>query len=305
MRSRPLSTLPLALALLAATAPALAQETPLESLEVSLWPEYDRPSMLVLYRVTLAPEIALPATVQLRIPAAAGEPSAVAVQQSSGTLVNAPYERHVEGGWSRIVITTTEPRLQVEYYDPSLLRDGARRSYTYTWPGDHAVRSFVVEVQEPVDTTDLRTVPPSSPGAPGPEGLTHHFLTLPPAARGRETVVQIDYVRDGDALSIDSLPPQQRLPGEILGNPVPRGAGAGVGGDPRWRALGGGLLAASLAALAAYWLLFRREGGRRAESGPGKRAGGRKGPGRFCTRCGAAALNEADRFCHACGHRRR
>ena len=64
--------------------PALAQsEVKLSSMEVDLWPEYDRPNVLVIYRITLPPTTTLPVDLSFRIPAAAGEPSAVAVRQMS------------------------------------------------------------------------------------------------------------------------------------------------------------------------------------------------------------------------------
>ena len=41
-------------------------------LEIDLWPEYDRPDMLVIYRITLDNSVKLPAQLTLRIPAAVG-----------------------------------------------------------------------------------------------------------------------------------------------------------------------------------------------------------------------------------------
>ena len=52
-----------------------AQEsTSLESLAIDLWPEYDRPSMLVIYKAVLSPEVTLPTEITFRIPVEAGLP---------------------------------------------------------------------------------------------------------------------------------------------------------------------------------------------------------------------------------------
>ena len=58
---------------------ALAQtDTEVEQFEVILWPEYDRPNILVINKVRFTDETSLPATVSLVIPKTAGEPHAVA-----------------------------------------------------------------------------------------------------------------------------------------------------------------------------------------------------------------------------------
>ncbi|HJS30103.1 MAG TPA: hypothetical protein VJ768_10805, partial [Anaerolineales bacterium] len=61
-------------------------EVTLEEANIALWPEYDRPGMLVIYRITLSPTVALPAALEFNIPAAAGVPNAVAETGLDGNL---------------------------------------------------------------------------------------------------------------------------------------------------------------------------------------------------------------------------
>ena len=89
------------------------------TVEVDLWPEYDRPSMLVIYRITLAPDVTLPAQVSLRIPARVGLPNAVAAKQTDGSLINTPYDLQESGDWGILEFQATSPELQIEYYDPA------------------------------------------------------------------------------------------------------------------------------------------------------------------------------------------
>lgn len=278
---------------------ASAQGAPFERLEVSLWPEYDRPAVLVIYRVTLPASFPLPGTVRVRIPASAGQPNAVAEAEPSGNLVMAPYERAIDGDWAVLTISARSARLQVEYYD-ELQRDGSARSYRFEWPGDHAVSSFLVDVQEPADTVNMRTVPPSPGGMPGVDGLMHHNLDLGAVAAGEERVINLDYTRGSDALSADlAAPPPPR--------PVPEAAADGSDDDAAagWYRIAIGMLAAGLAGAVAYWLLFLR--GRagsspRGQGGAGARpkTGKVRGGARFCTSCGSP-VDAGDRFCHSCG----
>ena len=120
---------------------------------MDLWPEYDRQAVLVIYRITLPPSVSLPVDLTIRIPAASGEPSAVAVKQATATgetsLFTIPYTRQVSGEWALIQMTATNPEVQLEYYNSGLLKQEQSRQYEYRWPGDYAVNSFSIQVQHP------------------------------------------------------------------------------------------------------------------------------------------------------------
>ena len=50
----------------------------LESMQIEVWPEFDRPAALVILRGALAADVKLPADVTLHIAASTGGPSAMA-----------------------------------------------------------------------------------------------------------------------------------------------------------------------------------------------------------------------------------
>ncbi len=131
----------------------------LDAVNVALWPEYDRPEMLVIYKLVWAPSVTFPLEVSLRIPAAVGEPNAVAERAVSGELFNMAYQREVRGNWAVIRFTATMPEAQLEYYDPGIVKDGSARQYAYQWPGDYAVNSFSVQVQQPAGSEAVSITP--------------------------------------------------------------------------------------------------------------------------------------------------
>ena len=141
------------------------EEIELSYLEVDLWPEYDSPEMLVIYRITLPPTVSLPMDLTFRIPAAVGEPSAVAGRGISDDgeagLFTIPYEHQVDGEWGLVTLTATMPELQLEYYDPGLHKQGATRQFDFKWPGDYAVEALMIQVQQPRDATDMSISPAS------------------------------------------------------------------------------------------------------------------------------------------------
>jgi hypothetical protein len=130
----------------------------LEQLQVDLWPEYDQPAMLVIYRGRLADDVDLPATLTLHLPARVKRPNAVAYNDGSGNLLNATYSTRDEGEWVAVTLETPTPDFQLEFYD-SLARKDELRSYTFVWPGDYAVGQFSFFLLPPPGAEDIRTEP--------------------------------------------------------------------------------------------------------------------------------------------------
>ena len=162
---------------------ALAQDAiTLPAAEVDLWPEYDRPDLqnfpnlnvLVIYHLTLPTDASLPYQMSVRIPASVGEPSAVASRQPDGTLFNLPYDTNVNGDWSVISFRATTPEVQIEYYDTNLSKQGDARHFEYTWNGEYAVDSLVIQVQQPKGATEMRISPSLGSGKVATDGLTYY-----------------------------------------------------------------------------------------------------------------------------------
>jgi hypothetical protein len=280
---------------------ASAQEIlAIDRLEIDLWPEYDRREMLVIYRIELSTKISPPVQLSFRIPAAAGEPHAVAVRDANGALLTAPYERRVEGEWAVITLMATMPGIQLEYYDPQIQFSGSQRNFQYTWPGDYAVGSLSIQLQQPFDASQVKTTPVQSVITPGSDGLSYHTVELGALAAGVPADVNIEYLKASDSLSIESLPVQPISPisSDITGS-------TNITGVLPW---GLGLLGVALLSGGIYW--YWRMGGQQLKSKArrrGKRSTElpRQSPAVddeaiYCHQCGKRAA-AGDRFCRSCG----
>jgi hypothetical protein len=283
--------------------PAAAQAQTAQSLselEIDLWPEYDRPGVLVIYRLTLSAQTVIPAQVSVRIPAAVGEPYAVAARQAEGALFNLAYERVVSGEWASIIFTATSSEIQLEYYDNTLSRTGDLRSFTYTWPGDFAIQSMVIQVQQPLDASNMRISPSFGAGVTGGDGLVYYDRQVGQVNADQTVEISFQYTKSTDTFSAQSL--TVRPSGEIS-------QGGSNGLQPSnmlWLVFG--LLGAALIVGGVLWY---RQTGRQAErvAKPrrGRRASARKEQavmsaeeGIYCHRCGKRA-QPGDRFCRSCG----
>lgn len=275
-------------AVTAQTAPAV------DVLTVSLWPEYDRPEVLVLYRLHLTSSTALPTQLRVPIPASVTDLNAVATRSTDGSLVNANFTRATTGGISFVVVESDSLDIQVEFYLP-LERSGESRSFTFAWPSGLAAADFVYEVQEPVGASDFLMEPaPQTQGA-GEFGLTYRRASLGILEATASPALSVSYVRSTEQFSADFVGAQTPL-----GTPESPG-----GGTPDLAVyLPWALLALGLVLMAAggiYYLRTMRPSGRSRRRHRRALSDGDGEPATaYCHNCGAPAT-ASDRFCRRCG----
>ncbi|GMR09275.1 MAG: hypothetical protein BMS9Abin28_0093 [Anaerolineae bacterium] len=272
---------------------AQSDTAPVDHLEVALWPEYDRPAMLVIYRFELAEDTALPATVALPVPAAAGQPTAIAWLGSDGTLYDAAFTSESAGEWLIVQIEMPEARTgQIEFYSDMDFAD-TRRSFLFEWPDGFELGGMSYEVQEPVSATDLRVNPAPDREGPGAFGLNYLTGDLGPQPAEGVTAISVTYEKSTPALSVEALRPL----GEIS---TPADLQSGNLDLLPWL-----LAAAGIVALGGgvYYLAFRqrlapqRAPRRRRKRGTDVEL---EASTVYCHQCGAAA-GISDVYCRQCG----
>jgi hypothetical protein len=285
--------------------PVQAQSsTEIDRLEVDLWPEYDHPDVLVIYRVTLSPQTTLPARLSLRIPKEVSKPSNLAMKDVDGLLYKIDnYTLTQEGDWQSIDFLTPSLEVQLEYYDPTIKRDSAARSYKYTWPGDYTVHSLAFQVQQPVDSSNMLILPQMGSGRVGADGLTYYNIVAGEKIAGSQYTLQINYNKRDDKLSYTpaSVGPVDPITQQTAGR-------TSVMDVLPWML---GVLGVFLIAGGAFWywqsgrgpsMLERRRRDRfkvataRIQPGPATQI--------YCRQCGKPATS-GDIFCRSCGTRLR
>jgi hypothetical protein len=142
----------------------LQDEITIDWLQIELWPEYDREDVLVIYRFSLSSDVSLPANIEIHIPSQAGDPFKVAMQDIDGLLYRLDYSIRMEDDWVVVSFTTPSPEVQIEFYDPRLLISDTQRSYNFKWFGDYAINSCSINIKEPLNATQMHSVPLTVPG---------------------------------------------------------------------------------------------------------------------------------------------
>jgi len=268
-----------------------------DAVSVEIWPEYDRPDVLVIYRLSLAPDVELPTTLSIRVPAQA-EINAVATGVAGGSLFTTQYTPQIEGEWKKITLTTSDSQVQIEFYDP-LPKQESDRQFSFQWAGDYAAETFEVYFKLPIDATNFQSEPALTPLGTGTDNLAYYGLTVGGLDAGEIFSLSLDYQKSTARLSTSA---QTVEPVEDLGSGM---SGFQISEYLPW--ILGGLGVILIVAGIVYFVLSRKG------NKPGSTGRKRHAPTRseeavsgatYCHQCGRRA-QPGDQFCRACGTRLR
>ena len=266
----------------------------LATLEINLWPEYDRSDMLVIYKITLLPE-SVPADLTFRIPQAAGEPYKVATWAEDGNLYETPYTFSLGSEWSQVNFRANATEFQIEYYDPRLQKsvDG-KHSFSYTWPGDYTVNSAAIVVQQPQDASQMQFTPSNVTSFKGVDDLVYYADQIGKLGKGQTYDFSLSYIKTTNVLTFEKqqVRPTTSLPQSMWNRGLP------------W-ALGVLALLLISGGVWIYWRSGQPQSGerRRKRRKVTSQAGGEaavEDTGAYCHICGRRAT-PGDTFCRSCG----
>jgi hypothetical protein len=299
---RKLVFLAAALALFIFPAAAQAQGEPaLASAAVSIWPEFDRPTALVITEMVLSSDTALPAQLTLQVPSTVEKIQAVAVGDSLGTVTDQgiDYTFTQDEPWSTVKITAPQRAIRVEYYDSALAKNDSKRTYTYVWPGDYAVADFSFELRAPLKSSNVTATPTLNKDLVDSDGF--QYWTAQPGSldKGSQYQVTFNYDRSTDLPSTAFLVSATAQPGSVTSASSTTFLYEGL---PYII----GVLGLALLIGGGWW--FWRTGHPGAKSPVRRRHAARPEAadpeGIYCHNCGRRA-EPTDRFCRACGTRLR
>ena len=297
------------------TGASVQAQTPVEidQLQVDIWPEFDRPEVLVIYHIIISANSTLPAQISMRIPRRANSPYNVAMKDVDGMLYNLQYDQTIEGDWSKISFTAASTELQIEYYDPSLTIDGTTRNFVYQWPGDYRVLNMNLRIQQPFNASNLQLTNGTlkiANGALGDDGLTYYSVPIDGMIEAGTTFdVPFSYTKPDAVLSSSQAPVQAVK--TSTGN-----ATLGSSLTPANETLLIGLAAGAVLILIGFiWYLNQQRlmasaamsNNRRRHSNVPKHGSGdpfSTGDTIYCHQCGKRASTQ-DAFCRSCGTRLR
>jgi hypothetical protein len=185
----------------------------LDRLEVQLWPEYDKPEVLVMLVGFISDDTPMPTTVGLKIPKGLSKPHAVAKRDPTRQgLLMADYTMdETDPAWVTVNVTTEFKEFRVEYY-AALDRSTPSRKYRWAMPLIHDVKAATFQIQQPKGATDLKVVPAAGDSVTQEDGLTYYSGLLGSATAGQEMSLELSYTKVSMDTSAAAQPIPQQMP---------------------------------------------------------------------------------------------
>ena len=286
-----------ALVFLGIASPARAEEPPkISVMDVSVWPEYDQPGVLVQYQGNLAAKAdkANPLEVYFFVPKGAGVGAACAIQSNGNHTSETWKESEADNDLTKITFKVTEPQFHVEYYyNPLPASTDKKFSFAYTaaLPADQVQ----LDIQHPLKATDFALTPTTPDTHKDNDGFTYHAYSFKQVAAGQKLSTDVAYTKTDPKPSVSGDKPASST------SAANTASDSGVNPN-QVIVIGTFVVMAGIIAFFVWERNHRNAQPRYAhaevyEAAPN--AGVLSSNG-FCTQCGNA-MQAGDRFCARCG----
>ena len=267
-------------------------------LQLSIWPEYDDPRVLLIMRGELAPGIRFPTQINLPVPPNA-EIIGAGMISELGELLLHPH-RVVSGEASQTLeITLPSRRFFAElYYDP-FETSGDTKRFSYTFRAPYPIGQLDVDVQQPYMASDFVIEPPAMAQESEGRDTTYHRFVYHDVAPGQEEAFAVSYVKNDEQPSVAKAD-------------NPQADGADHKGPQDRKVIYSAVLAGVIAAYVLgnlLWIAYRRRRAPATAAEPATLSMATPpvppptvpATTNFCSQCGRA-LNTDYAFCPGCGH---
>ena len=262
----------------------------IDTLDIDIWPDYDRASVLVLLTGTLPKDTLLPASVTLPLPKAARLNAVARIDSKDGSMKDDIFSSTDPPG--TLTFITPDLRFRVEYYLPYTVIEN-RRSFDYTWLAAVSVNYFQLRVQRPTSASILKTEPDTANVVRRGDGFDYHTFPTRAVAAGQPFSLRVDYKMTTAQLSATSQPPPNTGT-QTPALPTLPGTGSGINWALVAVVSGGFIIIGAL-----IWQIARRRPSLNIRKPIDSRVE-KQSRTEFCRNCGDP-IEDGDRFCSGCG----
>ncbi|KAA0257150.1 hypothetical protein FHQ18_11315 [Deferribacter autotrophicus] len=192
------------------SASAFAETMTMKQLYYSIWPEYDKPSVLVIYSGKFINDTGKPFNDELIYYAPKGAKINMLCETENGMLclryLVEDMGDYIKITWkpSRTINPGEEFPVMFEYYIDYLNLNNSNRSFNHLFRAAFPIQNMTVEVKQPTDSTQFEMIP--KPHWNQLDGdFTNYYLNLKDIKENEKISFKISYVRNSSEPSIKNI----------------------------------------------------------------------------------------------------
>ena len=170
-------------------------------LRLSIWPEYDDPRVLIMFRGEMTPRQAFPASVTLPLPKGAEIIGAGMISEQNELLLH-PHQVLPGDSQDTLQLNLPVPRFFVEFYYNPFTTSGPEKRFVYPAPTTYPIDLFEVDIQQPLQAGAFTVDPPSMERTTDKEGFTYHQFTSRNIEKGQSQTFTIAYIKTATTPSV-------------------------------------------------------------------------------------------------------
>ncbi len=188
---------------------AQEQKITVSNLRISLWPEYDNPQVLVMYKGSVSSSVQLPAEFNLNISPGTTDPHVASVTAAGGHIHD-PFEVKTDDTGTYVSFVLKERDFHLEFYFNPFKSGVSDKAFTYSYKTYYPVSNFSYEVQQPVGALDFITTPTSFQVFTDEKGISHSQVSAGSLAAGETKKVKVSYFKSNSETSLQKLEKSER-----------------------------------------------------------------------------------------------
>ncbi|MCH7819912.1 MAG: zinc ribbon domain-containing protein [Candidatus Marinimicrobia bacterium] len=177
--------------------------TEVSSLKIDLWPEYDKPMVLVMIDGWIAESVELPIEVRLSVMEGGSVHMGCSITPAGGHI-HESFKEGTDGDGNYVTFVLRERQFHLEYYYNSF-RDTPFRKFDYYFKSPFNISNVQVEIKEPLGSTGFILNPPSKFPMKNRSGITIHSLNIGEVKIGEEIIISAEYSKN------DLIPSNKRV----------------------------------------------------------------------------------------------
>lgn len=183
-------------------------------LRLSIWPEYDDPRVLIIWRGEMTPHQAFPTSITLPLPKGAEIIGAGMISEQNELLLH-PYQVLPGDAQDSLQLNLPVPRFFLEFYYNPVTASGAEKRFTYTAPTIYPIELLEVDIQQPLHASNFTLDPPSMERLTDNQGFTYHQFAYRDLRKGQTPTFTVSYTKTATTPSVPKQPPARQPPRQV------------------------------------------------------------------------------------------